>query len=94
VPLISTCLIQANSLQCKSCTTLEKISNSASLTTIILQYRQLVKHVQCVCHSDVAFSALTLLVGWLDGHPACKYEWWFAGMVMCLGQGSDLHMTT
>jgi len=41
----------------------------------------------------VAFSALTLLVGRQEGHPACKKtEWWFAGMVMCLGQGADLHM--
>jgi len=32
-----------------------------------------------------AFSALTLLVGWQEGHPACKKtEWWDAGMVICL----------
>jgi len=32
-----------------------------------------------------AFSALTLLVGWQEGHPACKKtEWWGAGMVICL----------
>ena len=30
-----------------------------------------------------AFSALTLLVGRQEGHPACKkYEWWGAGMVI------------
>jgi len=39
-----------------------------------------------------AFSALTLLVGWQEGHPACKKEWWGAGMVICLEQGADLHM--
>ena len=40
-----------------------------------------------------AFSALTLLVGWQEGHPSCKKtEWWDAGVVMCLGQGADLHM--
>jgi len=40
-----------------------------------------------------AFSALTLLVGRQEGHPACKKtEWWDAGVVMCLGQGADLHM--
>ena len=34
-----------------------------------------------------------LLVGWQEGHPACKKtEWWDAGMVICLGQGADLHM--
>jgi len=32
-----------------------------------------------------AFSALTLLVGRQEGHPACKKtEWWSAGMVICL----------
>jgi len=36
---------------------------------------------------------LTLLVGWQEGHPACKkLEWWDAGVVLCLGHGSDLHM--
>jgi len=35
---------------------------------------------------------LALLVGWLEGHLACKTEWWGAGVVFCLGQGADLHM--
>jgi len=40
-----------------------------------------------------AFSALMLLVGRQEGHPACKnLEWWGAGMVICLEQGADLHM--
>jgi len=40
-----------------------------------------------------AFSALMLLVGWQEGHPACKKtEWWGAGMVICLERGADLHM--
>jgi len=31
-----------------------------------------------------AFSALTLLVGRQEGHPACKkLEWWGAGVVVC-----------
>jgi len=35
-----------------------------------------------------------LLVGRQEGHPACKKtEWWVAGMVICLEQGADLHMT-
>jgi len=39
-----------------------------------------------------AFSALTLLVGRQEGHPACKKtEWWGAGVVVCLDQGADLH---
>jgi len=34
-----------------------------------------------------------LLVGWEEGHPACKItEWWRAGVVICLGRGADLHM--
>jgi len=40
-----------------------------------------------------AFSALTLLVWWQEGHTACnKTEWWVAGMVICLERGADLHM--
>ena len=39
------------------------------------------------------FSTLTLLVGWREGHAACKEtEWWGAGMVICLEPGADLHM--
>ena len=40
-----------------------------------------------------AFSALTLLVGWQEGHPACKkLEWWGTGMVICPELDADLHM--
>ena len=39
-----------------------------------------------------AFSALTLLVGRQEGHPACKkVEWCGAGVVICLERGADLH---
>jgi len=39
-----------------------------------------------------AFSALTLLVGRQEGHPACKKtEWWGTGTVVCLERGADLH---
>jgi len=38
------------------------------------------------------FSALTLLVGRQEGHPACKKtEWWGVGVVVCLERGADLH---
>ena len=52
--------------------------------------------VVCVCVLGIwmscAFSALTLLVIWYEGHPACKNaEWWRAGMVICLERGADLH---
>jgi len=34
---------------------------------------------------EIAFSALTLLVGRQEGHPACKkLEWSGTGMVICL----------
>ena len=47
----------------------------------------------CWCCSAFAFSALTLLVGRQEGHPACKKtERWGAGMVICLERGADLHM--
>jgi len=40
----------------------------------------------------LAFSALTLLVGRQEGHPACKKtEWWGAGVVICLERDADLH---
>jgi len=40
-----------------------------------------------------AFSALTLLVGRQEGHPACKKtKWWGAGVVISLERGADLHM--
>ena len=45
------------------------------------------------CFFDSRCSALTLLVGRQEGHPACKKtERWNAGMVICLEQGADLHM--
>ena len=40
-----------------------------------------------------AFSALTLLVGRQEGHPACKkLEWWGTGVVIFLEQGANMHM--
>jgi len=39
-----------------------------------------------------AFSALTLLVGRQEGHPACKKRVVGVGMVICLERGADLHM--
>ena len=40
-----------------------------------------------------AFSALMLLVGRQEGHPACKKtERWGVGVVICLERCSDLHM--
>jgi len=42
---------------------------------------------------NLAFSALTLLVGRQEGQPACKKtEWWGAGVVICMERGADLQM--
>ena len=40
--------------------------------------------------TTIAFSALTLLVGRQEGHPACKKL--SGGMLACLGRDADLHM--
>jgi len=48
-------------------------------------YNNLLNFHQLLYAKIVAFSALTLLVGWQEGHPACKKaEWWGAGMVIYL----------
>ena len=45
------------------------------------------------CTLYYAFSALTLLVGRQEGHPACKItEWWGPGKVICLERDAHLHM--
>ena len=43
-------------------------------------------------YTILAFSALTLLVGWQEGHPICKKEQWGAGVVICPDGSADLHM--
>jgi len=45
-----------------------------------------------ICLQCSALSALTLLAGWQEGHPACKKTGWSgAGVVICLERGADLH---
>jgi len=35
-----------------------------------------------------------LLVGWQEGHPACKnLQCWGTGMVICLERDADLHIS-
>ena len=41
--------------------------------------------------SAVAFSALMLLVGWQEGHPACKKLSGGVGIVISLQRGADFH---
>jgi len=43
---------------------------------------------------SIAFSALTLLVGWQEGHTACKNVSGgvVCGMVVCVERGADLRI--
>ena len=53
-------------------------------------YRRSVRRL-FVIHACCAFSALTLLVGRQEGHPACKkLSGRGAGVVICLERGADL----
>jgi len=50
-------------------------------------------HLFLVIREDCAFSALTLLVGRQEGHPACKkLSGGGAGIVICLERGAELHI--
>ena len=51
------------------------------------------KAVKRLCVCVCSFSALMLLAGRQEGHPACKKtEWCGAGVLICLERGADLHM--
>jgi len=66
----------------------DNMSRGPSVTAELLMY-----FLSRVIDSYFAFSALTLLVGRQEGHPACKKtERWGVGVVICLEQGADLHM--
>jgi len=67
-------------------------SNLGSTDTT-MRIMQTFRHIFLAFINKYAFSALTLLVGRQEGHPACKTERWDAGMVICLEQGADLHMS-
>jgi len=41
-----------------------------------------VKFLKQILLIIIALSALTLLVGWQEGHPACKKQWWDVGDVV------------
>ena len=48
----------------------------------------------CWSFFGISHSALTLLVGRQEGHPACKKTGrWVAGVVICLEWCTDLHMS-
>jgi len=66
-------------------------SDGASTTSEDSGYDKLPR-VNHAIRLDCAFNALTLLVGWQEGHPACKKtKWWGAGVVISLERGADLH---
>ena len=46
------------------------------------------------CHLTHGPKSSLLLIGWQEGHPACKKtEWWGAGVVISLQRDADLHMS-
>jgi len=57
----------------------------------VKQETQKLCHFTLMLYACIAFSALMLLGGRKGIWPV-KSERWDAGVVMCLGQGSDLHM--
>ena len=67
-------------------------NNRQKWLTFITSVSQQIQMYCIIKRKGCAFSALTLLVGQQEGHPACKNEWWGAGMVICLERGADLHM--
>ena len=44
---------------------------------------------QCWNGLCIKYNSLTLLVGCQGEHPACKNEWWFVGVVICLQRGAN-----
>jgi len=67
---------------------------SVKMTCLLKEMMFTLHYVDYHCLQCFAFSASTLLVGWQEGHPACKKtEWWGAGMVISLERVADLHMT-
>jgi len=47
-----------------------------------------------ITYTGITFSALMLLVGQREGHPACKKTKWLdAGVVICLGKSADVTAT-
>jgi len=57
------------------------------------RHRYKVSEFHIIVSPFISFSALTLLVGQQEGHPACKKtEWWGVDVVICLERGADLHM--
>ena len=56
------------------------------------RFMALLDFVRYYLGEPIAFNALMLLVGWQEGHPACKKQRWNAGMVIYLERGADFHI--
>ena len=76
----------ASSLHHFPLTQLDCSESLVRVTTVVFGFRA---HM---LNARDAFSALTLLVGRQEGHPACKKLSGGAGVVICLERDADLHM--
>jgi len=66
----------------------ETLTNNSTINIKLLSWKDSSwqKTIPFMPKKKIAFSALTLLVGRQEGHPACKKtEWWDVGMVVCMG---------
>jgi len=71
---------------------LDSVSTRPCFILYIVSKRDQANYFSLSGYPFVAFSALTLLVGRQEGHPACKtLEWWGSGVVICLERDADLH---
>jgi len=59
------------------------------MTLMALITGMLCVHFLAVTDTELTFSALTLLVGWQEGHPACKKL--SGGMLVWLSVWSKMH---
>ena len=68
------------------------VGGSSNAAFCCQYHRHRIDNIQ-IPYLPLSFSALTLSVGWQEGHPACKkFEWWGAGMAICLELGAELHI--
>ena len=65
-------------------------ASSVSLTVIAVTLN-IGKCCQLACNI-CSWKSVNTFFGQQEGHPACKTEWWGAGVVVCLELGADLHM--
>ena len=69
-----------------------KVQSCGTEDAKVLYCYRLYYYYLFIYYATDAFSALTLLVGRQEGHPACKNRVVGTGVVICLARGADLHM--